>query len=62
MCVEECEKGKPATHQQEGKGNVMLLSKAWESITPTRGAAPKRGSPPSCGPIWHWVWNQVQQL
>ena len=45
MCVEECSKGKLVSHQQEGEGNVTLLSKAWESITPTGGATPKRGSP-----------------
>ena len=45
MCVEECLKGKPVTDQQEQEGNVTLLSKASESITPTRGATPKGVSP-----------------
>ena len=45
MCVEECSKRKLATDQQEGEGNATLLSKAWESITPTKRATPKRGSP-----------------
>ena len=45
MCVEECWKGKLATYQQEKEGNVTLLSKACESITPPGGATPKCGSP-----------------
>ena len=45
MCVEECWKGKLVNDQQKGEGNVTLLSKMWESITPTGGATPKCGSP-----------------
>ena len=45
MCVEKCSKGKLITNQQEGEGNVTLLSKAWESITLTGGATPNHRSP-----------------